>query len=168
MRAYDPWLDPAFAESHDVTLDDLDSVLAASRVLVIAAAPTAENQGLIDAAKIDLLPKQALVVLISRAHVTDFRALAHAAERRRIRLATDVFDQEPLAASDPLRQAQNVILSPHRGAAVKGGRQPIGDMIVHDIDAILNGGSKRQLKPATALHVADLVKGQDLIERNSS
>ena len=166
VRAYDPWLNSAATENQDVILDDLDSVLATSRVLVIAAAPTSENHCLIDAAKIDLLPKAALVVLISRAHVTDFRALLQAAERGRIRLATDVFDHEPLVPSDPLRRARNVILSPHRAAAVKGGRQPIGDMIVHDIDAILTGHPRRQLKAADPRHVADLVKGQDLIERS--
>ncbi|MEM9625967.1 MAG: NAD(P)-dependent oxidoreductase [Pseudomonadota bacterium] len=163
VRAYDPWLDPASVEKQDVTLDDLDAVLECSRVLVIAASPTAENHHLIDAAKIELLPNAALVILISRAHVTEFRALVQAAERGRIRLATDVFDQEPLAPSDPLRQAQNVILSPHRAAAVKGGRQPIGDMVVHDINAILRGDPSRQLKTADPRHVADLVKGQDLM-----
>ena len=166
VRAYDPWLDPASPENQDVILDDLDRVLETSRVLVIAAAPTAENHGLIDAAKIERLPKAALVVLISRAHVTDFRALVQAAERRRIRLATDVFDHEPLAASDPLRQAQNVILSPHRAAAVKGGRQPIGDMIVHDIDAILSGKASRHLKPADPRHLAELVQGQVLMTQS--
>ncbi len=167
VRAYDPWLDPTTWENQDVMLADLDRVLETSRILVIAAAPTAENHQLIDAQKIERLPKAALVVLISRAHVTDFRALVEAAERGRIRLATDVFDHEPLDLSDPIRQASNVVLSPHRAAAVKGGRQAIGDMIVHDINAVLTGNLHRQLKRADPKHLTDLVKGQDQIERGS-
>ena len=41
-----------------------------------------------------------------------------------------------------------MILSPHRAAAVDRGRQPIGDAILHDLQAILTGSDARQLKRA--------------------
>ena len=41
----------------------------------------------------------------------------------------------------------NVILSPHARRRC-GGRHLIGDMILHDVRAILEGGTKRMLKPA--------------------
>jgi hypothetical protein len=53
-----------------------------------------------------------------------------------------------------------VILSPHRAAAVPGGRQLIGDMILHDVRAILEGRAERQLKVAEPQLVAGLVAAQ--------
>ncbi|MEL6296807.1 MAG: NAD(P)-dependent oxidoreductase, partial [Pseudomonadota bacterium] len=97
----------------------------------------------------------ALVVVISRAWCADFDALTAAARAGRIRVATDVYPDEPLAADDPIRDGRNMILSPHRAAAVPGGRQLIGEMILHDVRAILDGAPERQLKPADP----DLVRG---------
>ena len=83
-----------------------------------------------------------------------------AAAAGRIRVATDVFPDEPLGPGDPIRTSRNVILSPHRAAAVPGGRHLIGDMILHDVTAILNGDPERHLKRADPAMVADLVSTQ--------
>ena len=83
------------------------------------------------------------------------------AARGRITVATDVFPDEPLSANDPIQHMKNVILSPHRAAAVPGGRHLIGDMILHDVQAVLEGGSKRMLKPADLDLVQGLVSAQN-------
>jgi phosphoglycerate dehydrogenase-like enzyme len=106
----------------------------------------------------------AQVVLISRAWCTDFEALVDAASAGRIQLATDVFPKEPLSQEDNLRQNRNVILSPHRAAAAPGGRWLIGDMILSDVRAILNGEPQRQLKSATATQVDSMVAAQKGIQ----
>ena len=100
------------------------------------------------------------MILISRAWCADFPALMAAAGEGRIQVATDVFPDEPLAVDAPLRQSRNVILSPHRAAAVPGGRQLIGDMILHDVAAILDGTPARQLKRADPSVVEELVAAQ--------
>ena len=100
-----------------------------------------------------------IVVLISRAHVVDFPALIAAAQAQRLVLATDVYPQEPLAADHQLRQLPNVILC-RTAAVVQGDRQHIGDMIVHDLQAILTNSPTRQLRPAPTKHVQSLAEGQ--------
>ncbi|MEM9522464.1 MAG: NAD(P)-dependent oxidoreductase [Pseudomonadota bacterium] len=155
--AYDPFGAEAGA---DVTLCDLETLVKRCRVVVVAAVPSRETHGLLDAGLIHGLQRGALVVVISRAWCVDFPALVAAAENGHIRLATDVFPHEPLGSDDPLRRARGVILSPHRGAAVLGGRHPIGDMILHDVRAILEGRSERQLKSADPAQVASLVAAQ--------
>lgn len=153
--------DPALAEADaDVTLCDLETLVERCRVVVVAAVPSRETRGLLDAEAIHGLQRGALVVVISRAWCVDFPALVAASENGHIRLATDVFPHEPLSFDDPLRQARNVILSPHRGAAVSGGRHPIGDMILHDVHAILEGRPERELKSADPAQVASLVAAQ--------
>jgi len=158
VLAYDPFLED---QSVGAALCDLDTLVSHSRVVIVAAVPSEDTKGLLSKELIEKLRPGALIVLISRAWCADFPALMAAAEAGRICVATDVFPDEPLHPSDPLRQARNVILSPHRAAAVPGGRQLIGDMILADIQAMLDGRPERQLKPANARMIESLVAAQN-------
>lgn len=161
VMAYDPFLTETDSE---VTLCDLNTLVEQCRVIVVAAVPSEETQNLLNAELIARLQHGAQVVLISRAWCTDFDALVDAASAGRILLATDVFPKEPLTQADPLRHNRNVILSPHRAAAVPGGRWLIGDMILNDVRAILNQDPQRLLKPATATLVGSQVAAQKGIQ----
>ena len=99
-----------------------------------------------------------LVVVVSRAHLVDFDALVEAADEGHVRVASDVFPREPVARRDAIRQAENVIWSPHRAAAVEGGRHPIGDMILHDVQAMIAGSPTRQLQPASLDTVRKIIR----------
>ena len=155
VAAHDPWLAEA-----PVPLLGLGDLAARSRILVVAAVPSAENAGMIDRDVIGRTPPGALVVLVSRAHCVDFDALVEAAAAGRIVLATDVFPEEPLPPDHPIRTAPNVVLSPHRAAAVEGGRRPIGDALLHDVRAILDGRPERRLLRADPARIAGLVAAQ--------
>ncbi len=156
ISAYDPWLDAGVADGCSVTLAPLEDVLSRSRCVVVAAAPSTENYQLLNAKALDMLPLGALVVVISRAHLVDLPVLIQAAESARIRLATDVFEEEPVRQDDAMRSAKNCIFSPHRAAAVAKGRQLIGDMIVDDLEAIAEGKSPKRLQRVSADAVARL------------
>lgn len=160
VMAYDPFVRDA---GPDVTLATLTDLVSQCRVVVVAAVPSEETRNLLNEELISRLQPGSLVIVISRAWCVDFPALVAAAHAGRITLATDVFPDEPLSAEDPLRQAKNVILSPHRAAAVEGGRQPIGDMILRDVRAILEGRSERSLKPADPALVASQVAAQSFV-----
>ncbi len=157
VMAFDPYLTEA---GDGVRLVDLPTLVSSCRVVVLAAVPSEDTRGLLSAQLIDQLQPGALVVVISRAWCADFPALIAAAQSGRIRVATDVFPDEPVGDTDPIRASRNVILSPHRAAAVPGGRQLIGDMILHDVAAILDGRPERQLKPAHPDMVKGLVSAQ--------
>ncbi|MEM8555800.1 MAG: NAD(P)-dependent oxidoreductase [Pseudomonadota bacterium] len=157
VMAYDPLLVDA---GPDVDLCDLETLVAESRVVVMAAVPSETTRGLLSAELISRLQPGALVIVISRAWSVDFPALMAAADSGKILVATDVFPDEPVHPSDPVRQARNVILSPHRAAAVAGGRHLIGDMILHDVKAMMEGRAERQLKSVDPTSVASLVAAQ--------
>lgn len=146
--AHDPWLPAEVAEASGVELVDFDTLMRRARVLFVTAAPSAENKGMIGEDAIARMPKGALMVLISRAHLVDFPAVVAAARAGHITAAIDVFPTEPVADDDPLRSTPNLILSPHRAAAVKGGRQLIGEMVRDDLAAILAGDAPKRLQRA--------------------
>ena len=97
-----------------VSLDDLDAELPSHDVVVLAAPQTPETAGLLTAARLDLLPPEAIVVNVARGALLDEGALAERISAGRIRGAVlDVFREEPLAAGSPLWQLRQVLVSPH-------------------------------------------------------
>lgn len=164
IKAYDPWLSESGFDDPSVKFCELDNLVATSRCIVVAAAPTDENFQLLGTAAIREMKPGTLVVVISRSHLVDFDALIAAANGGHIRVATDVFPDEPLSPDAAVRQSNNIILSPHRAAAVEGGRHPIGRMIVHDIRNILNGTSGRHLQPATPGRIQNIIRAPMIAE----
>ncbi|SLN26964.1 Glycerate dehydrogenase [Pseudoruegeria aquimaris] len=145
VRAYDPFLDDDAAAAKGVILTSLEEVLSQSRCIFVMAAPTVENKGMIGAQQLSKMPNGSLLVLASRAHLVDFDALLRDTTFGRIRAAIDVFPQEPVDRKSQMRFNPNLILSPHRAAAVKGGRHLIGKMIVDDLLEITAGRAPTQL-----------------------
>ncbi|MDJ0827808.1 MAG: NAD(P)-dependent oxidoreductase [Rhodobacter sp.] len=161
ILAHDPWLPPEIAAGYGIELVSLDEVMSRSRCLFVTAAPTASNRAMIGATEIAMMPQAALMVLVSRAHLVDFDAVVQAAAEDRIRAAIDVYPDEPLPPDHQLRQIPNVILSPHRAAAVARGRQLIGRMIRHDLDALFADRPERQLQVADPDRIGELAISGD-------
>ncbi len=154
IKAYDPWLPNQRAEEFGIELCDFHEVLLWSRCLFVTASPTTENEGLLSRSALSKLSDNTMVVVLSRAHLVDFDALTAEAVSGRLRIATDVFPEEPMPADHPIRLAANALLSPHRAAAIEGGRQLIGEMIVDDLTAIFAGKTDRRLASADAKTIA--------------
>jgi len=160
IQAYDPWLPEHVAAEYGATLKPLDDVLRSSKCLFVTAIPTAENRGLLNTDRLSLMQDGALLILLSRAHLVDFDALRNAVQSGRLRAAIDVFPQEPVPADDPIRTIDGATLSPHRAAAVSGGRQLIGQMICDDLEALRDGRPDRRLAVADRKRI-NLLAGAD-------
>lgn len=94
--------------------DAIDSELAHSDVVVLAAPLTAETTGLLTAERLDRLPPGAIIVNVARGALIDEQALVERLTSGRVRGAVlDVFQHEPLASSSPLWQLRSVLLTPH-------------------------------------------------------
>ena len=167
LLAHDPWLPASVAAEYNVKLLSLDDVMARARCLFVAAVPTTENRHLLNARNLALMPKGALLVLLSRAHLVDFDALIARVDAGDIRAAVDVFPFEPVSADDPVRTNPGLILSPHRAAAVEGGRQLIGEMIRDDIFAWMTDDPKRRLGVADHKRIAALAGVGDATQTSS-
>jgi phosphoglycerate dehydrogenase-like enzyme len=114
-RRVDQGAPPGFARV--VGLDRLDAELATADALVLGAPLTPETRGLITAARLDLLPRHAVIVNVARGPMLDERALAERLASGRLRgAALDVFHDEPLAANSPLWQLRSALITPHISA----------------------------------------------------
>jgi phosphoglycerate dehydrogenase-like enzyme len=145
IRAYDPWLGDGYLKSRGVTPASLDEVLAESRVIFVLAAPSSENQALLSREKLMLIRPDAVLVLVSRAHVVDFDALTEMVVAGRFRAAIDVFPSEPMDAGHPVRTAGSAILSAHKAGGTIEGCLEIGRYVVDDLEAILAGLPPRRM-----------------------
>ncbi len=94
--------------------DGLHEMLAGSDYVVIAVPHTRETDGLIGAEELAAMKPGAVLINVSRGRVVDEDALIEALRARRIRGAgLDVFRDEPLPATSPLWELDNVCLTPH-------------------------------------------------------
>jgi phosphoglycerate dehydrogenase-like enzyme len=139
IRVYDPWVTPSAIRRQGCEPVPLEELLAASRVIFVLATPTSGNRALLDRERLELIRPDAVVVLISRAHLVDFDALTELLLAGRFKAAIDVFPTEPLPKEHPIRGAPGVVLSAHRAGSVAEGLQEIGRAVMDDLEAILAG-----------------------------
>jgi phosphoglycerate dehydrogenase-like enzyme len=136
---YDPWREPAELRAAGVEPVDLDDLCRRARVLFVLVPPTTENGGLLGRRQLALLAPGSVVVLVSRAPVVDWEALLDESTSGRLRVAIDVFPEEPIPTGERARDTPNTILSAHRGGNVPEIWPRIGEMVADDLEAILAG-----------------------------
>jgi len=139
IRAYDPWLPEEYLRMLGCDAASLEEVLRLSRVIFVVAGATSENQGFLGPQQFSQMQSGAALVLVSRAAVVDFDSLVDFARRGRIRVATDVFPQEPLPADHPARRAGNMLLCAHQAGALETTIRQIGKLVVADAKLIMRG-----------------------------
>jgi phosphoglycerate dehydrogenase-like enzyme len=139
IRAYDPWLPAEYIQSLGCEPSSLNEVLQSSRVIFVVAGATSQNQGFLGAEQFSSMQKGAGLILVSRAAVVDFDAMLDFAAKGGIRVATDVFPEEPLPASHRARRTENVVLCAHQAGAMAATIKRIGKMVVADAELIARG-----------------------------
>jgi lactate dehydrogenase-like 2-hydroxyacid dehydrogenase len=118
---------------------DIDSLVAESDVLVLGAPSSSETRSVLNAARIDLMPEDAIVVNIARGDLIDDDALISALKSGRMASAgLDVFRGEPRL--DPrYLELPNVYLQPHQGSSTMAARLRMGQILLDGIDALEAG-----------------------------
>ena len=100
---------------------DLDTLIKESDIITLHIPATPATHHLIDADKIALMKKEAVLINTARGTIVDSEALAEALNNNKIAGAgIDVFEMEPpIPMKHPLLNAKNTILAPHIGFATK-------------------------------------------------
>jgi phosphoglycerate dehydrogenase-like enzyme len=95
-----------------------DEVLQAADYVVILLPLTPQTRGLIDARRLRLMKRTAVLVNVGRGPIVQEAALLAALREGWIAgAALDVFEREPLPADSPLWGMENVVITPHVSGA---------------------------------------------------
>lgn len=120
---------------------DLDELLSVSEAVTLHVPLLESTRGLIDARRLALLPRGAVLVNAARGAVVDEPALCDALASGQLKgAALDVFEREPLPADDPLRRLDNVLFSPHLAGSTNEAREQMITMTLRNLDRTLRGG----------------------------
>jgi len=118
---------------------DLNPMLTAIDILAITCPSTPETYHLINAERLKLLSPESYIVNTSRGEVIDEAALAAALSRGQLGGAgLDVYEEEPKVHPD-LMNLSNVILAPHIGSATHESRLEMGEKVMINIRALMDG-----------------------------
>jgi len=138
IMVYDPYLATEEAQALGVRTVALDTLFAEADVISVHAPSTAETEGMITAAHFQSIQDGALFINTARTWVLDQEALVTELESNRFFAIIDVFDKEPLPADHPIRDVENVYLTPHISGHTVETRLRLVEDIVRDVERFYN------------------------------
>ncbi len=120
---------------------DLSTLLSTCDIVSLHVPLTAETKGLINAEKLQLMKKGAILINTARGPVVDSQALADALKDGLIAGAgIDVFEVEPpVPESHPLFLAPNTVVTPHVAFATNESLEKRAVIVMNNIDMWLKG-----------------------------
>ncbi len=141
VLAHDPYLEAERASELGARTVSLDDLLAEADFVTLHVPLTEETRRILDARRIGQMRPGAVLVNCARGGLVDEEALAAALRSGRLAgAALDVFDTEPLPPEHPLRQAPNLVLTPHIGASTPEAQGKVAIEIALAVrDALLAG-----------------------------
>jgi D-3-phosphoglycerate dehydrogenase len=139
VLVFDPYAKPD-ALPAGVEPVSFDELLDAAKVVSLHARVTPENHGMLGAAQFAAMPRGSVLVNCARGALVDHAALAAALRDGHLFAAgLDVFDVEPLPADHPLRDAPNVVLTPHLAGASQQVARNASRMVAAEADRYRRG-----------------------------
>ena len=120
-------------------VSNLDDALRQADFVSLHTKLTAETKGLLDARRLALLPKGAVIVNTGRGELIDLDALVAAIKSGHIRYGADVLDQEPPPADHPLLGLPGTVLTPHIGSRTHESVQRQASCAVENLTLFLAG-----------------------------
>jgi D-3-phosphoglycerate dehydrogenase / 2-oxoglutarate reductase len=114
VLVYDPYIEPLLIAQHGAEAVSLDKVLTDADAISIHVPLSSETRNLIGQRELARMKPTAFLINTSRGGIVDEQALAAALKEHRLGgAALDVLSIEPPPPDHPLRQAPNMILTPH-------------------------------------------------------
>ncbi len=143
LLARDPFIGAARADSFDVRMVDLDTLLRESDIVTLHVPLTAQTLGMIDAAKLRLLRPHAYLINCARGGVIVERDLLAALDEGMLAgAALDVVAEEPPprdGVGAALHRHHKVIATPHLGGSTHEALARIAIELAQDVARVLLG-----------------------------
>ena len=124
---------PVFVQT-GVRCATLDELVGSADVVTLHVPLVDTTRGLFDAARIASMKKGAILINTSRGHIVNLAAVVAALRAGHLGgAAIDVFDTEPLQASEALRDCPNLLLTPHVSGLSLQANERVSFMIAEKI-----------------------------------
>lgn len=140
VLAHDPYVTAEQAAALGVELAPLDRVISEAEFVSLHAPSIPETYQLMNSARIAQMKRGSYLLNMARGTLVDETALLAALDRGHLMGAgMDVFDPEPPAVDNRLRNHPNVIATPHMASVTLEGRQRMETMAVERLLAFFRG-----------------------------
>jgi D-3-phosphoglycerate dehydrogenase / 2-oxoglutarate reductase len=141
VLAYDPYLTREAAERLGVESVELDELLARADFITIHTPLTGDTRHLIGEAELGRMKPGVRLINCARGGIIDEAALAAALASGQVGGAgIDVFEKEPPPADHPLLRFEQVVLTPHLGAATDEAQSAVALAIADQVADVLVRG----------------------------
>ncbi len=152
VLAFDPYLTDERAQDLRIERATFDELIERADVFSFHVPLTAATRHMVDGPVLGRMKRGAYIVNVARGGVVDEVALAEALTTGQVAgAALDVFADEPLPADSPLREAPNLILTPHLGASTDEAQELVAQEIAEGVRAALADGDLSKALNAPAI-----------------
>jgi len=134
----DPYLQ-AYQLPEGVGKVELEELLTSSDVVSLHCPLDESTRNMLDAHRLGLLRKGAIVVNTARAGIFDEAAMQKKLHTNALYLGLDCFVDEPINAESPWTDTPNAILTPHIGGTTNGGLRGMAVGAAKNILSVLEG-----------------------------
>ncbi|MDQ0649546.1 phosphoglycerate dehydrogenase-like enzyme [Microbacterium natoriense] len=144
MLAADPFASAETAAELGVELVPLEELFSDSDVVSLHAPLLPSTTGMIGAALLERMPRDATLINTARGGLIDEPALIDVLSRRGdLTALLDVTVTEPPASDSPLWALENVELTPHVAGSMGADRAGMGQLVCDELERLIEGGSLR-------------------------
>lgn len=140
VMAYDPFMSAENAKRLGITMASVDEICQKADFITVHAPLNDQTRGMIGAKQFSMMKPTARVVNCARGGIIDEAALLDALQNKKIAgAALDVFEEEPLPKDHPFRSLENMVMTPHLGAATTEAQEGVAKEVAEAIVDALSG-----------------------------
>lgn len=169
VLAFDPYITADFAAQRGARAVELDTLLEESDFITVHVPLTPQTANLLDEAQFQRMKPTVRLLNVARGGVINEQALVNAIEAGTVAgAALDVFSEEPLPESSPLRSNDKIILTPHLGGSTYEAQEQVAEDVALQVVDVLNDRPARYAVNAPIIPPKDLeflIPYIDLAER---
>jgi D-3-phosphoglycerate dehydrogenase len=141
VLGFDLYWDEEFAKKHGIErVADVDDLIRRSDIVSLHMNLTPETKHFINAARLKLFKKNAVLLNCARGELVDSAALAAALDAKEIAgYGADVLDEEPPPADHPLLKCRGTVITPHIGSRTHESVVRQANMAAQNMINVLSG-----------------------------
>jgi D-3-phosphoglycerate dehydrogenase len=165
IMAFDPFINEETVKRMGVTKATVDEICQQADFITVHSPLNAQTKGLLNKERFAMMKKGVRVLNCARGGIIDETALLEALQNGTVAgAALDVFEVEPLPVDHPFRSMDNVIMTPHLGAATSEAQEGVARDVAEQIVDVLTGKMIRNAINAPSVDPAILEQVQPFID----